>query len=259
MSWSVDCAHSWGSLLTRPRDHQWQLVHGAGRPSLVDLQENRRTKEDITGTEEAVCSLCVVWPASEGYCKLASWHAREEGQGLPSHPLPCTRGRVGPFCGWTSEREREREREREADRQTDRETDACRRVPCRAPGVAAAADVGGRLCQGRWARADVQLAEQEQQQQPHARLEPLAHLDRRLPGPAAERVPDVLLQVSVFSLSLSLPVGSLPPCPAVVQLRDEQLLHAQLLHALRRALLLLLLMRAAGDTAHLRPGCLQLR
>ena len=124
MSWSVDCAHSWGSLLTRPRD-QWQST-ARGEPSLVDLK--RIAGQNITGTEEAVCSLCVVWPASEGYCKLASWHAREEGQGLPSHPLPCTRGRVGPFCGWTSEREREREREREADRQTERQM---RAVACR--------------------------------------------------------------------------------------------------------------------------------
>jgi hypothetical protein len=55
MSWSVDCAHSWGSLLTRPRD-QWQST-ARGEPSLVDLQENRRTKTYAPGISTGALAI----------------------------------------------------------------------------------------------------------------------------------------------------------------------------------------------------------
>lgn len=142
-------------------------------------------------------------------------------------------------------------------------------------GGAADDDHGGWRDGERWRPgADVELAE------PHefefVACEPLAHINRRVPGTGSDRVPDVLLQVSGACLmpvpflccerGAPSPVGrstlSLAAAIVVVivpQRRDRPLLHAQLLHVLRRTLLLLLLVWAPADPAHVRSKHVQLR
>lgn len=57
-------------------------------------------------------------------------------------------------------------------------------------------DGGGGDGEGRRTGADVELAQPEHECVAHAVGEPIAYLERRVPGAAAGRVPDLLLQVS---------------------------------------------------------------